>query len=384
MGRKKAAKPKFEKYQVIREDEDPGLYERLERLVESGHKSQLEPAHIALAWAHDVKPDKDGFWQLWAVKVPSKVDRGLHGKDLVIILNDNAWRALPEKHDAILDEALCACVREVDKHGDFKEDAKGRPVFHVRKAPLRVFPENIRRHGFWLQAVTDFVRENAPKLPPPEPRLPGFEEARPEARRSDAPIGADVAAAVAGAAAAKEYRGFAQTGRAKAGKALSIDEAHATIDRFHAAPNVGAGKPIARLLEEAGWDQVRWPAGGAPASIVERPTGLDIARAQIALAEGDRAPAERVLAAAERATPAPAPQQLSQGLRGRLASAALVFVGTVERHGDVKEEAVTLALNGYVAAKGRKRQEKEALELLARLGWAPKTCVELHGAGASS
>lgn len=66
MGRKKKeAKPKFEKYEVVTREEDPALYRRLDALVDRYHKSALEPAHIALAWAHDVKPDKDGRHQLW-------------------------------------------------------------------------------------------------------------------------------------------------------------------------------------------------------------------------------------------------------------------------------------------------------------------------------
>lgn len=264
MGRKKDPKPKFEKYEVVSREEDPKLYGLLDDLTARYHRTALEPARISLAWAHDVKPDKDGRHQLWQVKIPSKVDRQLHGQDLIVILNNNVWRSLQTRHEAILDEALCSIVRDVDKNGDVKEDAKGRPVYHVRKPDVKCFSENVRRFGPWPVEVHELIRENATKLPPPERTLlhvmTGTEPTPPPPPSDPAGVKAAFNAIADGM---NEYRGFRRAGSAKSGKGMVPEAVREAIDRIHSLIDAGkrtAANALLVSLREAGWRRVEEPA----------------------------------------------------------------------------------------------------------------------------
>lgn len=78
------------------------------------------------------------------------------------------------------------------------------------------------------------------------------------------------------------------------------------------------------------------------------------------------------------------PQKVGQELRGRLATAGFTFTGTAEAHGAVTETALELAFGGYLAAKGKKNREKDAVETLGNLGWTRTPENGPPAAGASA
>ena len=263
MGRRarKQPKPKFLKFTVVTREEDHKLYNKLDAIIERSHKTQLGDAHIALAYAEDVKPDKEQELMLWQVRLPSKVEKQLHGFDLILILNGNYWRSSSKTHEAIFDEACCSIVPDVDKDGNRKYDAKDKPLYHLRKPPIRCFRENIRRFGFWKATVEEFVKETASKLPTPEPTL--FEP-KPAPRPGPELTSADVANAIEAEAAVvvglgTVYGGFKRTGRSKSEQGVAMDEAKELIDRvqqFRDAKNTGAAMATTRRLKDAGWTEL--------------------------------------------------------------------------------------------------------------------------------
>jgi len=273
MGRKakKAAKPKFEKYVVFTPEEDPKIYKLLDAIVERSFKTGLEAAHIRLAWANDCKADKDGQHCFGQARIPNKIDLQAHGIDVFVILNQNVWQSNQTQHEKILHAVLCSIVRDTDqKTGEVKEDAKGRPVFHIRKPNVRCFSENIRLYGPWMLEVAELVSDAAPKLVPPEKTLIHFMEGtEPPPARDPAADLADVRAAFekVGKKLHDRYRGFALVNPAKVGKAVTREAAREAIDQIHAlleCGNNGAAKTKTFALRDAGWLREEDALGAAP------------------------------------------------------------------------------------------------------------------------
>lgn len=248
MGRrgKKSTKVKIDKYDLIPRDHDRGLYERLDRLVSTFHKD-LGEARIALAWMHAVVPDKDGGLKLGQCRIAPALDRQMHGYDIVITLNYEAWQQTQNEtwRDALLDHELCHALQLQNKGGEQKTDAKGHGLYRGRKHDVEDFTEIVRRYGAWKSDLEAFLRAGAAKLKAPEPTL--FDRAPGAAPPSDAPERR------AEPNPADSYRGFAHVYTAKDGKALTVEGAREKVDRYYTANNDGAKRATEISLREAGW-----------------------------------------------------------------------------------------------------------------------------------
>ena len=323
---------KEKKYEAVAPDQAPEIYRLLEELVRKYHASDLAEAKIGIMLVYGVKPDADEKVWWGKARLVSERDREYHDHDFIVDLNFDVWRALePAQQRALLDHELMHCGRR-------ENDQTGESTFYLRKHDLEEFHDIVQRHGVkWRPAAEEFVKR---ALGQKDPTL--FDEA------PTAQAGLFVAPT-------------------RAEETAKIDEANAQL--------LDGLKRIEEIQKAR----------------AARPGPLDVARAQISLQNGDRAPAERVLAAerAHQATAAACPQALSQDLRAKLAERGLVFVGDPEKHGKIEEKTIALALNGLTAAKGRKKHERDAIEMLQKLGWGlreatPEVDRRTAAAGAAS
>jgi hypothetical protein len=136
------------------------MYDLLRDLVVSYH-DHLANAHISLAWCHSWKPDKDGRLVLGKCRKAADLDRQLHDRDFVILLNEVAWKGSDfddHKRRALLDHELCHCDVEVDEEGEVVCNAAGRAVYRIRKHDLEEFQAIVNRHGLWKADIEEFVR----------------------------------------------------------------------------------------------------------------------------------------------------------------------------------------------------------------------------------
>lgn len=166
MGRRNKKKPpKQIKVQVIdRLDQDGKVrqpYRIMERMIPELH-SHLVEAKICLAWKIGCKPDADGHVMLGQARKASDLDRELHTFDFVILLNFEAWNAAgfnEEQMTALIDHELCHCQVTLDNDtGEEKRDAKGHPVWRIRKHDIEEFCEIVGRHGLWKKDLEKFAR----------------------------------------------------------------------------------------------------------------------------------------------------------------------------------------------------------------------------------
>ena len=127
---------------------DPA-YVTLGELV-AAHHSTIEGAHIALVWAHDVKPDRDGHLVWGKTRKVTALERTFHPHDFIIALTYTVWTTLPDvAKRALLDHELEHCAsRETDD---------GEVVYYVKKHDLEEFVSIVRRYGLWRTEVESFV-----------------------------------------------------------------------------------------------------------------------------------------------------------------------------------------------------------------------------------
>ena len=250
---KKSAK--VEKEVPFTAEEDPALYARLDAVVQRFHKTQLGDARIVLVWVADVKQDREGLVKYWWVELLTKAKRRLAGYDLMVKLNEAAFRALPQCQEAILDEALCALVPVTDQAGH-KRDMKDRPLFLTRKPRIQVFPENCRRFGLWQAEANTFVLEMRDRAHADGQAVLFEDVSRPKPEPRESGIPAAAASAIEKGVGRDGHRGWTLANPAKVGKALTPEVARAEIARFFElveAGNRSAATMIQRKLENAGW-----------------------------------------------------------------------------------------------------------------------------------
>jgi hypothetical protein len=155
------AKPRKVAYSIISPTEEPELYDLLRELVESYH-DHLINARISLAWCYSWKPDADGQLILGKCKKAADLDRQLHDRDFIILLNQQAWYGAgfdDRKRWALLDHELCHADVEVDSEGEQVVNAAGRPVYRIRRHDLEEFQAIVQRHGCWKADIEEFAKE---------------------------------------------------------------------------------------------------------------------------------------------------------------------------------------------------------------------------------
>lgn len=128
---------------------DDPAYETLADLI-GAHHDELAEAKIALAWAYEVKPDRDGHLVWGRARKVGPLERTFHDHDFVIVLNNKVWGALPDvAKRALLDHELSHCGSKESEAGDVS--------YYVRKHDLEEFVSIVRRYGLWRDTVQVFV-----------------------------------------------------------------------------------------------------------------------------------------------------------------------------------------------------------------------------------
>jgi hypothetical protein len=151
-----SSKPKPLRYKILKytgETDDSQLpYIMMKNLVAQYHDPLIE-AHIAIAFSHGWKPDRDRKITLGMAKISGELDRQLHTFDIVIILNYDFWHHPDTRYEhqlALVDHELCH-PRPVmdDQLGMPKRDEDGKIVYYNRKHDIEDFKEIFQRHGLW-------------------------------------------------------------------------------------------------------------------------------------------------------------------------------------------------------------------------------------------
>lgn len=154
------AKPRKVSYSLISPTDEPELYDLLHELVARYH-DHLINARIALAWCNSWKPNADGQLTLGKCRKATDLDRQLHERDFVILLNQQAWNGAgfdDHKRRALLDHELCHADVEVDEDGEPVVNAAGRTIYRIRKHDLEEFQAIVERYGCWKGDIAEFAK----------------------------------------------------------------------------------------------------------------------------------------------------------------------------------------------------------------------------------
>lgn len=169
MVRRRTAKPRKERRKAVkvqyvprpdkkRKPPDPDPYRFLDAMVGDTH-DDLAGAKIAIAWMHDVKPDRDGHLVLGKAKKATDLDREFREFDLVILLNAAAWKSLSEEQRfALMDHELCHCTVALDKNDNPILDERERKCYRMRKHEIEEFHGVVKRHGLYTHTLQELVR----------------------------------------------------------------------------------------------------------------------------------------------------------------------------------------------------------------------------------
>lgn len=161
-------RPKKVNYTLIREKDEPAMYEMLAELIAANHQETLGEANVALAWRVGLKKDPDGLLILGKMKKVTDLDRELHRWDFVIILNREAWQDLDDaQRRALVDHECCHGSVARNKDGSVKKNDRGRPVFRLRKHDIEEFREVVERHGLYKHDLESFAAACAEKRKAP-------------------------------------------------------------------------------------------------------------------------------------------------------------------------------------------------------------------------
>jgi len=161
MRKPRVKKAKTVSYELIQPDSVVGypMYGLLNELVEKHHEELIE-ARIALAWCTSWKPDADGNVVIGKCKKASDLDRELAAYDFIILLSRGFWRDYETtdlQRRALLDHELCHAARKYDQDGEPSVDARGRPVFRVRKHDIEEFRDVVERYGTYKRNLEMFA-----------------------------------------------------------------------------------------------------------------------------------------------------------------------------------------------------------------------------------
>lgn len=178
MARRKTPKekqPKKPNYVVIDEATQEGVavIKVVAKMVKAHHK-HLMNAKIVPAWMLGKKPDKDGHVVLGRMRKCSELERELHGRDAILLLNQAYWRTFSEaQREALVDHELCHLDQVLDADLEPAVDGHGKPKFRIRKHDLEEFRAVVERHGCYLADLKEFAQAALKK----DPNLSLFPEA---------------------------------------------------------------------------------------------------------------------------------------------------------------------------------------------------------------
>lgn len=157
-------RPKPVNYKLITQEDEPELYDLVDKLVEQYHGSELEGAVILLYWRSGWKPDADNLVRLAQVRLATDRERELREHDFTIALHDELFDILGvDQKRTVLDSQLTRVARATDKEGDPREDSLGRPVWRLRRSEYDDYQVSQRRHRMTLADVQSHVAERLGK-----------------------------------------------------------------------------------------------------------------------------------------------------------------------------------------------------------------------------
>jgi len=87
---------------------------------------------------------------------PMETVNDLHA-DLVNLANAIADHK-SKQMAALLGHELCHCDVARDKHGEAKEDERGRPIWRIRRHDIEEFDDVVDRHGCWESEIEHFAK----------------------------------------------------------------------------------------------------------------------------------------------------------------------------------------------------------------------------------
>lgn len=141
------------KFTLIPDQQDHPLYaDTYGRMwdVVGAHHDHLVDAAIALAWMHEVKPDRDGRLVWGRTRKVSSQERIFHNHDFVITLNCAVWAELDDQSKrALIDHELSHCGSKTNDEGEVS--------YYLRKHDLEEFVGIVRRYGLWKSDIEAFV-----------------------------------------------------------------------------------------------------------------------------------------------------------------------------------------------------------------------------------
>lgn len=139
------------------------LYEILDEVA--AHFSELNDCKIVLAYGEGWKADADGVMTTTRLKKADEINRTLAKYDFVLLINRAYFDTLASRPNLIEAEfynQLCRVMVTRDSSGELREDELGRSCYRVRKFPIQVMPEAVKRYGIWqedLRAAFADLRE---------------------------------------------------------------------------------------------------------------------------------------------------------------------------------------------------------------------------------
>lgn len=159
----KERKPKKVSVKAFRRDDkldasEKEAYKLLDQVTKSIFPD-LKNVEIDLAWRKGVQADSDG--KVWLVKLYLKdeLNRQQTECDAVVQINHSAWileDCTDDMKMAAFDFACCEIGVKKFDDGEIRMDENDRVVLGKRK-PDAYFPENVKRHGLWNDALVAVV-----------------------------------------------------------------------------------------------------------------------------------------------------------------------------------------------------------------------------------
>jgi len=143
----------------LKTDEGQELVKLVKETLEYPEHTELKGAKILCAWMLGLKKDRDGHLVLGKAYRPSELERIRDGVDLIVKLNQAAWRELSERQRlALLDHELShfATVPGPDGVGEAK-DSHGRTRYRIRRHDIEDFRAVVKRHGSYKEDLRSFV-----------------------------------------------------------------------------------------------------------------------------------------------------------------------------------------------------------------------------------
>lgn len=157
------------------------VYLVLSQAVEQYKQQTHASGKWGAAWMIGLKKNKDGLLVLGRMKKCSELEKQLHGYDGIILLNQEAWRAMSaEQRIALVHHELCHIEPVMDAATDEQlYDGHGNLRWRVRKHDLEEFREVVEAHGLYKDDLRRFVGVaiRRGQLPP---QLPGMESEEPK------------------------------------------------------------------------------------------------------------------------------------------------------------------------------------------------------------